>query len=218
MSFIMARIRTASVRIPFYHRAMTTNWNEQLLEQLEWHWANHARPRLEGLTDDEYLWEPVADCWSIRPGPAGSGDTTVDFVYPEPDPAPLTTIAWRMGHVSIGVFGTRAANHFGEPGSVEYETTDWPITASGGLALLDHHYATWVAGVRSLGEDGLARPCGPAEGPFADHPLSALVLHINREAIHHLAEILTLRDLFRYRSTLGTVPTTNADRATAAAS
>ncbi len=23
------------------------------LEQLEWHWGSHVRPRLDGLTDDE---------------------------------------------------------------------------------------------------------------------------------------------------------------------
>jgi len=50
--------------------------------------------------------------------------------------------------------------------------------------------------VRALGEDGLARPCGPAEGPFADEPLATLVLHINREALHHAAEILLLLDLY----------------------
>lgn len=179
-----------------------SSWNHDLVEQLDWHWEHHARPRLEGLTDDEYLWEPAADTWSIRPRaeavarPVGRGDVVIDVDFPEPRPAPLTTIAWRMGHVSIGVFGARAANHFGEPGTVDYESTEWPLDAASGLALLDHHYAAWTEGVRALGEHGLARPCGPAEGPYAEHPLSALVLHINREAIHHLAEIALLRDLY----------------------
>ena len=31
-----------------------------LIEQLEWHWTNQLRPRLNGLTDEEYLWEPAA--------------------------------------------------------------------------------------------------------------------------------------------------------------
>jgi hypothetical protein len=52
-------------------------------------------------------------------------------------------------------------------------------------------------GVRSLDEAALARPVGPAEGPFAELPYAALVLHIHREAIHHLAEIALLRDLHR---------------------
>ena len=56
-------------------------------------------------------------------------------------------------------------------------------------------YAAWLAGVTSLGDAGLARPCGPAEGPLAGYPMAALVLHINREALHHGAEIALLRDL-----------------------
>jgi hypothetical protein len=58
-------------------------------------------------------------------------------------------------------------------------------------------YATWVAGVSGLDDAALARPVGPAEGPFAEYPYAALVLHIHREAIHHLAEVLLLRDLYR---------------------
>ena len=43
--------------------------------------------------------------------------------------------------------------------------------------------------MRGLDEAQLAQPVGPAEGPFAAYPYAALVLHINREAIHHLAEV-----------------------------
>ncbi len=53
--------------------------------------------------------------------------------------------------------------------------------------------------MRGLGADGLARPCGPAEGPWADEPMAALVLHINREMLHHGAEIALLRDLFHWK-------------------
>jgi hypothetical protein len=185
----------------------TIDWNHELVDQLDWHWTNHLRPRLDGLTDPEYRWEPVAGAWNVRRREdaitsmaAGAADTVADYEYPEPEPAPLTTIAWRMAHLSIGVFGMRAASHFGAP-AVDYGTTDWPLTADGGLALLDHHYGLWSAGVRSLDADGLVRPCGSAEGPFADHPLAALVLHISREAIHHGAELALLRDLYARRDT-----------------
>jgi len=180
------------------------DWTEELIEQLDWHWQNHLRPRLTELTDDEYLWEPVPGCWSLRrrdeastPMAAGLDTTVADFEYPEPVPPPLTTIAWRMAHISIGVLGSRAANHFGQPGTVDYHTTDWPLTAAGGLQLLDHHYEAWTAGVRSLGDEDLRRPCGPAEGPFADYPMASLVLHISREVIHHGSELCVLRDLYR---------------------
>ena len=35
------------------------DWNRELVDQLDWHWNHHLRPRLDGLTDNEYLWEPV---------------------------------------------------------------------------------------------------------------------------------------------------------------
>ncbi|MFP5347486.1 MAG: DinB family protein [Actinomycetes bacterium] len=181
------------------------DWNNELVEQLDWHWRHQLRPRLDGLTDDEYFWEPVADCWNVRPRgrsnapvQAGSGELTIDFAYPEPEPAPVTTIAWRLGHILVGVLGMRIASHFGGP-PLDYETYDYPGTAADALDRLDELYSAWTAGVRSLGAAGLARPCGPAEGPFADYPMASLVLHINREMIHHGAEIALLRDLFAHR-------------------
>ncbi len=181
---------------------MTVDWNTELAGQLDWHWQQQLRPRLSGLTDDEYFWEPAADCWSVRPRgqgsapvQAGSGGFTIDFAFPEPDPPPVTTIAWRLAHIIVGVFGMRVAAHFGGP-PAGYQTFEYAGTADRALAQLDEQYAAWQAGVRGLGEDGLARPCGPAEGPFGDRPMAALVLHINREAIHHGAEIALLRDLW----------------------
>jgi hypothetical protein len=184
---------------------MELDWNRELADQLDWHWTNHLRPRLDGLRDDEYLWEPVAGCWSVRPRAetatpmaAGAGDVVVDYAYPAPVPPPVTTIAWRMAHIAIGIFGQRAANHFGD-GGVGYETTDWSLTAAGGLELVDHWYAAWSEGVESLDTEALSRPVGPHEGPFAEYPFATLILHINREAIHHGAEIALLRDLYAHR-------------------
>lgn len=182
------------------------DWTDLLLEQLTWHWDVSARPRLDGLTDEEYLWEPVPGSWNLRPRgeeittmAAGGGDWVADFEHPEPSPAPVTTIAWRLAHLLVGVFGQRNASHFGGP-PVDYATRVWPTTAADALGQLDAEHDRWVAGVRGLGADGLARPVGPAEGPFAEHPYATLVLHIHREAIHHLAEIALLRDLYAHRS------------------
>ncbi len=174
---------------------MRLPWNRALVDQLDFQWSNFFRPRLDALTDDVYLWEPVPGCWSIRRSDDG-GRNTLDDQYPPPDPNPVTTIAWRMAHIASGVFGERAINHFGA--HAPDGGFDWPITAAGGRTMLDHWYAMWTMGVRSLGEDGLGRPCGPAEGPYADEPLATLVLHINREALHHAAEILLLIDLFEH--------------------
>lgn len=180
------------------------DWNQQLIDQLDWYWQHHFRPRLNSLTDEEYFWEPVAGCWNVHrrgastaPMQAGSGAFTIDFAFPEPDPPPVTTIAWRLGHIIVGVLGARASNHFGDR-SINYQSFDYAGTAAGALRQLDDAYAAWTDGVQELGSAGLAHPCGPDEGAFADHPMAALVLHINRETMHHGAEILLLRDLYRH--------------------
>jgi hypothetical protein len=179
------------------------NWTDELDKQLSWHWENHLRPRWDGLGDDEYLWEPVPGMWSIRPRgqgvaeiAAGSGDFIIDFTFPEPSPAPVTTIAWRIGHLLVGVFGARLASHFGGP-AVDYDSYDYPSTAADALGRIDSMYADWIAGVRSLDAEALQRPCG--EYGFEQDPMAALVLHINREVIHHGAEISLLRDLYAWQ-------------------
>ncbi|MGX7671021.1 DinB family protein [Plantactinospora sp. DSM 117369] len=184
---------------------MDIDWTGQLVDQVDWHWQHHLRPRLDGLTDEEYHWEPVAGGWGVRPRDGvdaavahGAGRYVIEYALPEPTPPPVTTIAWRLGHLIVGVFGQRSAAHFGGP-PVDYDSFDYAGTAAEALHQLDTAYATWRDGVRRLGPDGLARPCGPAEGPYAEFPMAALVLHINRETIHHGAEISLLRDLYRAR-------------------
>lgn len=127
---------------------MDIDWTHALAEQLDWHWRTSLRPRLDGLTDEEY------HC-----------------------------------------FGMRAASHFGGP-SVSYETYDYPGDAATGLARLDTSYSLWMDGVRGLSPEDLLQPVGPAEGPWAESPMADLVLHINREAMHHGAEMALLRDLY----------------------
>jgi hypothetical protein len=43
--------------------AMSADWTGELAEQPDWHWRNQLRPRLDGLTDEEYFWEPVPGMW-----------------------------------------------------------------------------------------------------------------------------------------------------------
>ncbi|WP_108718629.1 DinB family protein [Miniimonas sp. S16] len=173
---------------------------DELLEQHTWHWDHQLRPRLEGLTDAEYLWPPVADSWTVRPrgehgpwGTIGSGSGVVDFEVPEPVPAPVTTIAWRLAHLVVGVFGDRNARYFGGP-EISYDSYDYPLTAAASLADLDAGEARWRAGVAALDDVALAEPC--REPGHEDSSMAGLVLHIHREVIHHGAEIALLRDLY----------------------
>lgn len=178
---------------------------EEVVDQIDWHWTSQLRPRFEGLTDEEYFWEPVRGCWSLRPrGTAttplqgGSGDYVIEFAAPPPEPAPVTTIGWRLGHIIVGVLGARIASHFGGP-PVDYMSYDYPVTAADALRRLDSMYMAWRDGVLSKDEVALTAPVGPAEGPGAEKPFLTLALHINRELLHHGAEIALLRDLYAWR-------------------
>lgn len=170
---------------------MTTSVTSELVDQLDFHWKVALRPRLDGLTDDEYFWCPVPDCWTVQ------SDGAIDFADPPPEPAPFTTIAWRLAHVIVGVFAMRNHSHFGGP-PADYQSWPYATDAATALRQLDEQYRHWIDGVRGLSEGDLWRPVGPAEGPYAEYPMVALVLHINREAIHHGAEIACIRDLYAH--------------------
>jgi uncharacterized damage-inducible protein DinB len=149
------------------------SWNQLLRDQLEWHWEHQLRPRLEGLTDEELHWEPGGD---------------------------VATIQWRLDHM-IFTLADRSAKHLRRHPADE-ESYRFSPTADGSLALLDQEYATWIAGVRALGEDGRLLPCGPAEGAWHASSTAAIVTHVHAEVIHHGAEVSLLRDLYAVRRRL----------------
>lgn len=202
-----------------------------LLDQIQEHLREQVRPRLEGLTDEEYLWDPTedGDVWTVHlrgraiggtepapgqnaphepagfedviPGRAfagGAGAWVVDFADPAPEPPPVTTIAWRLAHVIVGVLAARSHSHHGGP-AADYMTWEYAGTASEALAQLDRECTRWLDGVGRWSEEDLAQPCGAAEGAFAERSRADLVAHINRELIHHLAEVCLLRDLAAHR-------------------
>lgn len=179
------------------------DWNHSLLEQWEWHWNNQIRARLQGLTDDEYFWSPVPKPWSVWPRgtstapiQAGAGDFTIDFAFPPPEPAPFTTIAWRLGHVVVGVLAARNAAHFGAP-PASYESWEYAGTASEALDQLETQLDVWVEGVRGLSDTELITPVGDKEA-YPELTVADLVLHIHRELIHHLSEVSLIRDLYAH--------------------
>jgi hypothetical protein len=122
----------------------------------------------------------------------------------------VTTIAWRMMHVAVGCFHTRYAAFFDASGagrlSVDADMFDkrlrpqsLPGTAAGGLAFLASSYERWHAAIAALDGEGLARPLGPRGSYFGDDPMAALIVHVNREVMHHGGEIGVRRDLYARR-------------------
>jgi hypothetical protein len=182
--------------------ASPTAWRDLLLDQLDFYWDAHLWPRLDGLTDAEYLWEPATPAWSVRRGP--DGVARLEHEVPEPEVPPVTTIAWRMVHVGRDVLGRRARALFGPtdapPDADMFDARHWPeapVTAEGGLAMLQEGYRSWRAGIANLDDVSLMKPIGPKGAGYADFPLAALVTHLSRETMAHGGEICLLRDLYR---------------------
>jgi hypothetical protein len=171
---------------------MVLDIKQELFSQLAWHWDAQLRPGLGGLTDEEYLWEPAPRCWTVR--------KVDDRWLPDdglaPDPPPFTTIAWRLCHICT-VLGARSSFHFGD-GSWSKESVSWPGTAADALTLLDRCWDAWSTGVEALAAERLTQksegPPGTLDGRF---PFAQVILHVNREVLHHGAEVACLRDLWR---------------------
>jgi hypothetical protein len=92
---------------------------------------------------------------SAAPIAVGAGEFTFEFAYPAPDPAPVTTIAWRLAHLIVGL-ATRNGSHFGGPDIGNAESECWRNftyagTAKQALEQLDEEYARWIEGLPETG-------------------------------------------------------------------
>jgi DinB superfamily len=202
-----------------------------LLEQLDWA-REVAQARLDGLaspaslpegaplsprkgdgplTDEEYLWEPAPGAWSIRrrgeamsPRPFGPGEWQLDGATGDPDPTPVTTIAWRLGHLHSGFAGEWEWT-FGERRRPPAELVDFSPSAA---VALERFWATmdrWRDSVADMTPEQLDTP-GFGRYPHGsdpEEPFITVIWWTNLEFIHHMAEIALLRDLWRVRSTAG---------------
>jgi hypothetical protein len=154
--------------------------------------------RLQGLSSDEYLWQPVPGCWTVRPtGHGPDGGWTVDYADPAPEPAPVTTIAWRLWHIASDCLATYVTPHLGPwPLRTRNGSTQWHGDPATALAELDRSLEVFTERIRELGEAGVWRQLGPSWGPFAESTWADLVVHALHELAHHGAEIALLRDLY----------------------
>jgi hypothetical protein len=164
-----------------------------------------TRARVEGLSDEEYLWEPVSGCWTIRQRRDGSW--MADGPLPRPEPEPFTTIAWRLWHL-IDMYGEDRAPRWldvpaqGPPIGLDDPAGAPPAAAADAVTLLERAHDRWDAHLTLTTDERLAEPVGPVAGPeYADRARAAYVLHMLDEFIHHGAEIALLRDLWRWQRT-----------------
>lgn len=97
---------------------------------------------MAGLTDDEYGWEPVPDCRSVRA--VGDGTFRSDGRAEAGDPKVFTTLSWRLAHIASVLAADRNAVWLGTP-PTDAERDGDPGTAADALAALEAGYDTWRA-------------------------------------------------------------------------
>jgi len=171
---------------------MTTTL-ENLLSLSDFAWGR-LRARVQGLTDEEYFWEPFDGCWSVRKTDAGLAMESTPI---PPEPAPFTTLAWRISHIVDILQEDRTATWFGHDVDPADGQPPVPGSAAEALTALDHSYDVWRRRLAALSQEDLARPMGAIAGPYAEHDGTDFALHILDELIHHGAEVGTVRDFYR---------------------
>jgi DinB superfamily len=107
------------------------------------------RGRIDGLTDEEFAWEPAPGAWTVRPDERGMW--IADYAEPDPVPAPITTIGWRVVHVSDCKLMYREYA-FG-PGRLQWPELEAPHAAGAALAALDEHQAALMTEIDGLADD-----------------------------------------------------------------
>jgi hypothetical protein len=149
--------------------------------------------RLTGLTQHEYLWQPATPTWTVH---NTDGTWHADLTHPEPIPAPVPTIAWRLWHIAADCLnGYLRTSPDGQPLTVT--ATEWHGDVDTALRDLRTAANAFRTQLTALGEDGIRTKLGPAWGPFAEATHAELVIHAHDELAHHGAEIALLRDLYR---------------------
>jgi hypothetical protein len=163
-----------------------------LVSHLDGWWLGY-RTKLDGLTDQEHLWAPKPG-WTVR---ETQGAWLIDSGDREADPAPFTSIAWRMWHISADCLDSYSRRAFGQQSGPDDMV--WVGTAAEALHRTDAAWACFRDNIAALDDATLRQPIGDEFGGFSASPHAALALHAHAEVTHHGAEVALLRDLYRLR-------------------
>lgn len=152
---------------------------------------------IDGLKDSEYFWEPVPSCWTVHSNK--EGHWIVDYKKPQPDPSPITTIAWKLVHLaSCKIMYQEYA--FGE-GKLTWDELPIPHNASEAISWLEEAHSQLRRELDNLKDADLEemRPTNWGEMWPTWRIFWTMISH----DLHHGAEIGCLRDLYRLTNTIG---------------
>ncbi|MGI8871519.1 MAG: DinB family protein [Candidatus Limnocylindria bacterium] len=164
-----------------------------------------VRERVDGLTDEEFFWQPVPDCWTVRPRP--DGRWMVDYPDEHPVPGPITNIAWRLDHLAE----CKVMYHeyaFG-PGRLTWPDIDSAHTAADAIAMLERGQQLIASALAGLADSDLDAPRMTNWGE--EWPTWRVLWTLIDHDLHHGGEIGVLRDLYRERNIItASVPASGA--------
>ena len=164
----------------------------QLLRTFD-HGFNRLATRLEGLSDAEYLWEPVANCMTIRRTPEGLMPDPL--LPPDVTPQPFTTIAWRMDHISRPLLASYT-DSLRAGRLIRHDPAPCPESSTDAIRILRENYEGWRRAVGEIPDARLLERLGPDFGPLGEYAYSMAILLVLYELLHHGAEIGVVRDLY----------------------
>ena len=147
--------------------------------------------RLSRLTDGEFAWEPVDGSWRVFRG--DDGRWTYDYEIPDPQPAPFTTIGWRLVHVAMckvmyqeWAFGAR---------ELTWIAIETPPDVRASIEMLTRGHELLADDLAALRDEDLERSVLTNWGePWPAWRIFTAMTDHDR---HHGAEIGVLRDLYR---------------------
>jgi hypothetical protein len=148
------------------------------------------RARLHDVTEDEFFWEPVPGSWTVFRDERGRWDH--HYEEPDPEPAPFTTIAWRLTHIAM--CKVMYHEHAFGPGELTWLTIETPGTPDGALDMLDAGHALLTEDLAELDDTDLERPVPTNWGE--EWPAWRIFWTMTHHDAHHGGEIGALRDLY----------------------
>ena len=159
---------------------------EQL--RLTWSLAEHT---LTELTDDECLWLPDSESWTVRPGPTGVW--TADWIEPEPWPLPPMSLAWTLWHTTW--LWSMVLNHSFGDATVSRSDVHW-LGAEASWKRLRQLHTEWSDHLTELDDMALA-DSAHTRWPYDDgRPFAQIVSWVNMELMKNIAEMALTRRLY----------------------
>jgi hypothetical protein len=146
---------------------------------------------LAGQSDDEFGWEPVDGCWRVFRGE--DGRWSYDYAEPDPQPAPFTTIGWRLVHIAL----CKVMYHewaFG-PRELTWLTIETPGDVESSVETLRRGHELLADDLAGLSDADLDRSVLTNWGE--EWPAWRIFTTMTDHDRHHGAEIALLRDLYR---------------------